>query len=178
MSRSIIIGAGVAAICAAVYFSYQAQPPGAESVSGTINTAGKVRTRDGESAGPSSGAGAIPDPADKVSLAGLKSAAAVLGTRAREMSARPGEEGATGAEIGRAASELGTTAQAALDGRIMMEKSAAAALERRTAELHGAVGQLGRDPGAAADARKKAAALAHAAIAARSPEVNAPRSTE
>jgi hypothetical protein len=151
--RPILIGAGVMAICAAVYFSYQAAPPSAASVSGTINA-------------PSAA-----EPADPGVVTHLKDAAASLESSAREFSARGGDEESIAGELDRAAAELAMTAQAALDGRIALGKSVAAALERQAAELNSAVRHAegkSLDHGAAADTRKNAAALARAAVAARS----------
>jgi hypothetical protein len=151
--RPILIGAGVMAICAAVYFSYQAAPPSAASVSGTINA-------------PSAA-----EPADPGAVTHLKDAAAALESSAREFSARGGDEGALAGELDRAAAELAMTAQAAVEGRIALAKSTAAALERQAAELNNAVHHaegVSLEHSAAADARKNAAALARAAVAARS----------
>jgi hypothetical protein len=157
--RPIFIGAGVMAICAAVYFSYQAAPPSAASVSGTL----------------SAPRGA--EPADPGTIAQLQNAAAALESSAREFSTRAGDEASIAGELGRAAAELAMTAQAALDGRITLGRSTAAALEHQAAELNNAVRHaegISLEPGVVADARKNAAALARAAVAARAPSESQP----
>jgi hypothetical protein len=173
--RSILIGAGVVAICAVVYFSYQTAPPSADSVSGTIGAAKKYRSeqisdKDVQVGEPASGVALAKDPADDNVVTELKKTAAALGTSARDLGSRPGFDRTLAAELGRTAAELEKTAQAVLDRQVSMEKSVAGDLQRQAVELN-RTAELARtaslDRAAAADFRKNTGILERAALEAQ-----------
>lgn len=173
--RSILISAGVVAICAVVYFSYHTPPPSADSVSGTIGAAKKYRSeqisdKDVQVGEPASAVAPAKDPADDNVVTELKNTAAALGMSARDLASRSGFDRSIAAELGRTAAELEKTAQAVLDRQVSMEKSVAGDLQRQAVELN-RTAELARraslDRAAAADFHKNTGILERAALEAQ-----------
>lgn len=173
--RSLLIGAGVLAICGVVYLSYHSTAPNDDSVSGTIGAAKKYRSeqisdKDVRLAESASGVARAKDPADDNIVTELRSTAAALGKSAQDLAARSGFDRALAADLGRTAAELEKTAQAVLDRQVTMEKSVAGDLQRQVAEL-GRTVELARqtslDRAATAEFQKNTGILERAAMAAQ-----------